>query len=261
LLRNTHQELREREGAKPATIDMEISRVSSMIRKAFDNDKINGDALKAFKRVKRKLKKGSNARKRLLSPQEYLKLLDASRSHLKPILIVAFNTGMRKGELRKLQWKHVGREKMFLRLTGDITKTGEPRDIPINHHVKTALDALPRSINHNFVFTYKGKPITHKSGFKRSFITACSDAKIPYGRKEPNGITFHDIRRTVKTNMLNSGMDKAHRDMIIGHSLEGMDAHYLVPTEDSLTEAMDRYTRWLDERLLDEKESVRQGVR
>jgi hypothetical protein len=92
-----YQDLREEQGAKPATIDMEISRVSSMIRKAFDNDKINGDALKAFKRVKKKLKKGSNARKRLLSPKEYLKLLDPSPPHLKPILTVAYNTGMRKG--------------------------------------------------------------------------------------------------------------------------------------------------------------------
>ena len=244
-----YQDLREQQGAKPATIDMEISRISSMIRKAFDNDKINGDALKAFKRVKRKLKKGSNARKRLLSPQEYLKLLDASPSHLRPILILAYSTGMRMGELRKLQWRHVDKKEMFLRLTRDITKTEEPRDIPINHHVKAILDTLPRAINHDFVFTYKGKPITHKSGFKKSFKTACSEAKIPYDRKEPNGITFHDIRRTVKTNMLNAGMDKAHRDMMIGHSLQGMDVHYLIPTEDSLKVVMERYTTWLDEKI------------
>jgi integrase len=168
---------------------------------------------------------------------------------------------MRKGELRKLQWHHVDKKAMFLRLTADITKTGDPRDIPINHHVKAILDSLPRAINHDYVFTYKGKPVTHKSGFKRSFKTASAEAKIPYGRKEPDGITFHDIRRTVKTHMLNSGVDKAHRDMVIGHSLQGMDVHYLIPTEDSLREAMDRYTQWLDERLLEKKESVRQNVR
>lgn len=148
-----YQDLREQQGARAATIDMEINRVGSMIRKAFDNDKVNGDALKAFKRVKRKLKKGSNARKRLLSPKEYLRLLDSSPSHLKPILTVAYNTGMRKGELRKLQWRHVDKKAGFLRLSADITKTEEPRDIPINHRVKTALDALPRSISHEFVFT------------------------------------------------------------------------------------------------------------
>jgi len=94
-----------------------------------------------------------------LSPEKYLRLLDASPSHLKPILIVAYNTGMR------------------------------------------------------------------------------------------NGVTFHDIRRTVKTNMLNSGMDKAHRDMMIGYSQKGMDAHYLVAVEESLKLAMLRYTEWLGKKL------------
>ena len=128
-----------------------------------------------------------------------------------------------------------------------MTKNGERRDIPINHHVKAVLDSVPRAIGHDFMFTYHGKPITHKSGFKKSFITACSDAKVPYSRKEQNGITFHGIRRTVKTNMLNAGMDKAHRDWIIDHSLQGMDVHYLIPTEESLKTAMERYTNWLDE--------------
>jgi vacuolar-type H+-ATPase subunit F/Vma7 len=44
-------------------------------------------------------------------------------------------------------------------------------------------------------------------------------------------------------------MDQAHRDTIVGHSLKGMDVHYLVPSEDSLTEAMDKYTKWLDAQI------------
>jgi len=71
----------------------------------------------------------------------------------------------------------------------------------------------------------------------------------PYGRKTPNGITFHDMRRTVKTHMLYAGVDKVHRDLILGHSLKGMDVHYLAPSDESLKEAMDRYTRWLDEKI------------
>jgi hypothetical protein len=60
---------------------------------------------------------------------------------------------------------------------------------------------------------------------------------------------FHDIRRTVKTNMLLAGVDRPHRDSILGHSLKGMDAHYIVPSDESLTKAMDRYTNWLDGQL------------
>jgi hypothetical protein len=33
---------------------------------------------------------------------------------------------------------------------------------------------------------------------------------------------------------------------VLGHSIKGMNAHYLVPTDESLTRAMDKYTRWFD---------------
>jgi intergrase/recombinase len=60
---------------------------------------------------------------------------------------------------------------------------------------------------------------------------------------------MHDVRRRVKTNMLEAGMDKTYRDMILGHSLEGMDRHYIKPSEETLRQAMARYTAWLDEQL------------
>jgi len=99
------------------------------------------------------------------------------------------------------------------------------------------------------VFTYKGEPIRDKGGLKRSFRTACKRADIPCGRNTLDGIIFHDIRRTVKTNMLTAGVKKVHRDVILGHSLQGMDAHYLVPSEEDLRAAMDLYTEWLDDQI------------
>ncbi|MCK4485600.1 MAG: tyrosine-type recombinase/integrase [Desulfobacterales bacterium] len=156
--------------------------------------------------------------------------------------------GMRKGELRRLRWSHVDRENMFLRLPKEITKEGKEKNIPINHHVKAVLDSVPRALNHDFVFTYKGQPIRHKDGLKKSFIAACEKAGIPYGQKTPNGVIFKDIRRSVKTNMADAGIDKVYRDTILGHSLRGMDAHYIVPSEESLRKAIDQYAEWLDKR-------------
>jgi hypothetical protein len=71
---------------------------------------------------------------------------------------------------------------------------------------------------------------------------------------------FHDIRRTVKTNMLSAGVDKAHRDVILGHSLQGMDVHYLAPTDDDLKRAMDKFTEWLDDQLDAASGNVEQTV-
>jgi len=96
------------------------------------------------------------------------------------------------------------------------------------------------------VFTCHNNPLRSVT---RNYENACKYADIPYGRKQENGITFHDIRRTVKTNMLKAGVDKVYRDIIWGHSLTGMDAYYMAPTIDDLKNVMDRYTSWFDEQL------------
>ena len=244
-----YQNQRETDGLAPATIDMEISVTKTMINKAFDNDMVDGRTVKAFRKVERKLKKAANARRRTLSVTEYLSLREAAAHHLKPILTVAYNTGMRTGELRKLRWAHVDWEKEFIRLPGEIPKERKPKNIPMNHHVKETLKSLPRALHHDYVFTYRGEPIRDRGGLKRSFRTACKKADIPCGRNTPDGVTFHDIRRTVKTNMLNAGVNRVHRDLILGHSLQGMDAHYLVPSEEDIHAAMDLYTTWLDKEI------------
>jgi len=255
-----YQLKRQGQGRAAATIDKDISIVKTMVIKAFDNDKVDGRALKVFRSVKRKLRKGANARKRLVSFKEYLRLIDVSQPHLKAAVVIAFNTGMRTGEIRQLKWSSIDRKKGFIRLPAKITKEKRDKNIPINHHVKKVLVSIPRAFNHNFVITYKGMPITTPGGFKRTFKTACKDAKIPCGQKVKNGIIFHDIRRTVKTNMAAAGLDKAHRDVILGHSMRGMDVHYIVPTEDTLRLEMARYTRWIDSQLEGESANVDHSV-
>lgn len=242
-----YQEKRSDQKAAPATIDMEISIAKTLINKALDNEKVSAHALKAFRGIKRRLKKGGNARERLLSTEEYLKLLKTAPKHLKPILVVAYNTGMRKGEILGLRWPHIDRAHGFIRLPSEMTKEGKPKAIPMNHHVVQILDSVTRAIHHDYVFSFRGKPIA--MGLRRSFQGACKDAGIPYGMKVEDGVRFHDIRGTVKTNMLRAGVDKVFRDIILGHSLKDMDAYYLKPSEDDLRKAMEKYTVWLDGQL------------
>jgi integrase len=165
---------------------------------------------------------------------------------------------MRSGELQRLQWKHIDRDKMFIRLPKGYTKNKKPRIIPINHHVKTVLDNLTRAITHDYVFTRKGKPFIHRLGFVNQMRNTCRDAGVPYGQKVDNGVVMKDTRRTVKTHMLSAEVGKVYRDLILGHSLKGMDKHYLSPSEDTLTEAMDKFTRWFDSQL--ENANVDQSV-
>ena len=261
-----YQEDRIGQGRAPATVDMEISLVKTMVTKAFYNDKIDGRILKTFNNVKKMLKKGVNARRRTLSPLEYINLVVASPEHLRNVLVVAHNTGMRKGEIRKLRWKHVDWQNMFIRLPAEITKEGRNKTIPINHHAKSVLESIKPELgvvsddHHDFVFTFKGEPIKSAGGLRRSLDTACKISGIKFGRDIEGGFIFHDIRRTFKTNMLAAGVQKEYRDVILGHSLEGMDAHYIVPKESDLSQAMDQYTQWIDDQVKTVLENVDHSV-
>ncbi len=255
-----YQQKRIEEGKAPATIDMETTIAKTMVIKAFDNDLVDGRTVKAFRKVKRLLKKAANARRQVIGVAEYLRLTQAAPAHLRAILAMAYNTGMRLGELRGLRWPHIDREKEVIRLPSDLTKEARAKVIPMNHHVKKILADLPRALHHDFVFTYHYEPIRGGGGLKKSFEAACKKANILYGRDVAGGIIFHDLRRTVKTHMLSAGVDKVHRDIILGHSLQGMDTHYMAPSESDLHRAMAIYTEWLDARLKDVDHIVDQGA-
>lgn len=153
-------------------------------------------------------------------------------------------TGMRMAEILELRWQYI--KDGFIRSPYKTTKEKKAKTIPINHHLQNIFDSQPRALHHGYVFTYRGNAFA-EGGIKRSFKTACTNTKVSYGRKTENGLTFHDIRRTVKTNMLKAGVNKIYRDLILGHSLKGMDAYYIKPDDKDLKKAMDIYTVWFEE--------------
>jgi integrase len=254
----SYQTYREKQKASPATIDMELVIAKTMVNKAFDNDLVSGRTIKAFKSIKRKLKRGSNARERLLSIDEYVKLLDVAPNHLKTILIIAMNTGLRKGEILNLRWLNIDLDKGFIKLSSLETKEKQSKIVPINKNVKAAFDGNTPSSVFDHVVCYRGKPIA--AGLQKSMVTACKKVGIEYGMNIPGGLRFHDIRTSVKTYMLRAGIDKALRDTILGHSLKGMDLYYIKPTDQDLQDAMNRYTEWLDDQVRAVNAKLKKGT-
>ena len=218
------QEKRKKEGLKPKTIDDEINYAKSMVIKAFNNDMVGGDVLKAFQRVKPLLKRNSNARDRVLSKDEYELLLEKSPKHLKHILTIGFWTGMRKGEIINLTWDKVNMKEMFIQLEAEDTKERKSKTIPLSNEVFKMLKAIPRHIQNNLVFTYYGKSIG--GDFSTSLKTACKEAGILWGRDIKDGFIFHDIRHTFVTNMRKAGVSKSVRMSITGHAPKDMDDRY-----------------------------------
>jgi integrase len=130
----------ERHGGKPiseTTIDRSLAVLRHMPRLAEEKGVIE--------RVPRvKLYKPDNGRERILSEEEYGRLLAASPVHLRHIVLCAYETGMRAGEIQYLTWDKVDLKTGFIRLAADDTKTNKKRAIPISLVLRETLEDIRR---------------------------------------------------------------------------------------------------------------------
>lgn len=88
-----------------------------------------------------------NRRERRLQAGEWQKLLDAVNETrlplMKPLLSLAFATGMRRGELLAMRWKDVDFDRSTVFLPQ--TKNGRARTVPLSPTALDVLRALPRT--------------------------------------------------------------------------------------------------------------------
>jgi integrase len=194
-----------------------------MINKAFDNDLVSGDILKVFKRVKKLLKGDANARDRILSSEEFGRLMDVLPAHTRTIVAMGFYTGMRRREILNLTWDKIDLKNRIIKLEASETKDKEKRKIPICDVLYNILKDIPKAIHDNHVFLYKGKPI---KDIRTALTRACCVANIPYGRGTKGGFVFHDTRHCFNTNMRKSGVPESVIMKITGHSTREMFLRY-----------------------------------
>ena len=79
-LKNYRTEL-QNQGLKPGTVDQDLGKVKTMVNAAFINGKIGADACRAFKAIKKTLVKGSDVRDRVLTAEEFARLLKHAEGH------------------------------------------------------------------------------------------------------------------------------------------------------------------------------------
>ena len=245
--------IKEAEGRSPRTIDKHIGILKTMLNRAYDDDKINPRILKAFKNIEKKLIPGSNERDRIISFPEFNGLLENTPDYFKPLFITAFNTGMRLGELRNLKWSMYDKYTEVFRLPPEICKEkrSTAKIVPVNKFVREQLSIIIRCTHHDFIFTQQNREPYKMFRIYKLFKRICDKAEIPYGQQIERGVTPHDIRRSVKTYMLKSGMNESYADIILGHALSGMNKRYIKPTEEMLVNELKKYTDFLTSNLID----------
>jgi integrase len=132
-------------GLKPASNNKTLNILKHMFTKAIDWEMVESEAVKRIRKVKPL--KDENRRLRYLSQQECQALINSCEAHLKPTVITALNTGMRKGEILNLKWENVDLKNGFILLNQDQTKNGERKEIPINRTLRETLQAITRRLD------------------------------------------------------------------------------------------------------------------
>lgn len=145
--------------------------------------------------------------------------------HLEPIVLIALNTGMRRGEILRLEWRDI--HSKYLVVRGANAKSGQTRDIPLNAEAQNIF-AKWRS-DSDFVFP--GGDNAPLNSIKRSWTGI---------RKAPElaNVRFHDLRHTFATRLLQRGADIKTVSTLLGHADIATTAKYLHATDDSKVAAV-----------------------
>jgi len=145
---------------------------------------------------------------RYFSRDEIKRLLEASgKSHLYPLIQTALYTGMRIGEIIKLEWPQVDFQNKSIIIKGTTAKSKKFRLIPIHDKLYSVLHPLKQ--NTGYVFTYKGKKYSKEPS--QAFSTILDKAEI-----EDAG--FHTLRHTFASWFLMSGGSIYELSKILGHA-------------------------------------------
>ena len=178
-----------------------------------------------------------------LTAAEQQALLAACSPHLFPIVALALNTGLRKGELLALTWQDV--DLVRGAVTVRRSKSGKIRTVPLNAAALEALRGIegPRQ---GEVFRFKGEPI--KDNVNRSFARARRAAGLERVVVDELGHRsfwprFHDCRHSFATDLVLAGVDLVTVKELLGHSDLSMVLRYSHPTPDSKRRAVDALLR------------------
>lgn len=218
LRKNTPVKFKYKEGRPRSErmVDMEMSVLRRMFKKAYLWEWIEKNP---FDRGEGLFYKKCGKRDRALIPDEVKKLIEAASSNLKPILLTAILTGLRKSDIFNLKWEDIDLDKGRISLVEQ--KTGKTRIIPLGHDMINLLLKLP--VNGKYVFPGKnGGPLTD---IKHPFETALKKSGIDPGEGYKK-VVFHTLRHSCVSQLVERGADSFIVRNYVNHASPQMTEHY-----------------------------------
>jgi integrase len=222
---------RQKAARKPATVNRGLAVLSRVFSLAREYGYINTNPVSRVRKLRE-----DNLRIRYLTEEEQSRLLDAltgSREWLRPVVVLALNTGMRLGEIASLTWSQVDFERGVI--TVRRTKTGRDRFVPINDEARDLLTELySRRQGERVFIEASGR---NHNNISTTFARAVERAGI-------EDFHFHDLRHTAGTRMGEAGADLVTIAAVLGHSDLSMAARYTHPTDRSVRKAVESLSGW-----------------
>jgi integrase len=202
----------DRAGKAGATINNVRALVSSIFSRAIEWGRASHNPVVGIK-TRAKVKRDRFLHADEL-PRFFRSLAVEPNETLRDYILLALLTGIRRSNLLEMQWRHVNIGEGVWRIPR--TKNGDPQNVTLSPEVVTILKARKDVVEKDAIFVFPGPG---KSGHieepKKAVIRVMERAGIPYGRDVENGVTLHDLRRTLGSWQAKTGASLA----IIGKSL------------------------------------------
>lgn len=252
---------RDKDGLAPSTVNRRVTTLKAVFNKAVEFDVIPVNPLNKIKPLKidkssrvrylsrieeQALRKAlddreSDIRKGRLSGNEWREVrgyktlppIDANFvDYLKPMVILALNTGLRRGELFSLAWADVDLRNKQLTVEGTTSKSGQTRYLPLNSEALGVLKNWQLQSKGKLVFA---SPVTGKrfDNIKRSWEALRERAGL-------EDFVFHDLRHTFASKLAMAGEDLYVVKELLGHSTIQMTEKYAHLAPEHKADAVER---------------------
>ncbi len=183
-------------------------------------------------------------RERVLSEEEEKVLFERIRNDVKfsrQIEILLY-TGMRRGELFKLEWRDIDLINGFINIRKEITKTGKARPLPMLSNVKAIFENL-----HNEAETINPKDKVF-DGVKSQDISLSIHFTEICKELEFEGLTVHSLRHTYSTRADECNIEAFAQKALLGHSKLIMTDRYTHVSKKTLKEKVVGMEQYINRR-------------
>ncbi|MER2263596.1 tyrosine-type recombinase/integrase [Methylobacterium oxalidis] len=206
---------RKKDGVSDTSIRRDLAFLSSLCAMAIRWGWLEANPVTAYNK---KALKEARPRTRFLQPAEFERLLATSSPEMRPALILAVETGMRKEELFGLTVGDIDLLRREIHL--ERTKTSSPRRVPMSERaMQTVQDLLHAPNRPGSPYLLCRADGTRYGDMKKGFANACRRAKIANFR-------WHDLRHTFASWFVQQDGDLYRLSRILGHATLQMTARY-----------------------------------